>query len=452
MKTASPPPSAPAASSASFLENLRQDVTTQFSSLETKPAAPVNIEAKVRELQQKLDQTVEIKDETKRNDAQRILEADLANIRETEKKDQDEFAMLVLGLDVLMKEVGNGLQDLLKLSPDEEALIAGAKKRIADAEAALAEANKKTTLFGVRTRAVQAATAELKTAQTALPEVEAQVARMTRLRLQNADIEGSMQTYMAMVERTTQIMTERNKKTGEQLGIVRSRLTAAQAIKKQAAQALEALDRELSETEETLRKEEDLLVELTNGSSEYTTQETKISDLRQQVEEIRGKRNTALIVYQSKEKFVGILETHAIGTRRIFDDQKIWLAKRASDAEERQVTWMNRLETMKAISDLEVAGAQDKVGAAVDLADAAYMAEASSAADKQRQEMFEDQPNQIRQLAEIQKAQAVNISKIREREGNVFEQFKNRYGVDVLDSSYLGIEREAAKEAADAPA
>ncbi len=428
-----------------LLRSLTQSAEEKLVSLETGAPA-VSLDEKIAAVQAQLEKATNIQESAARDDAKRILTSTLEELRSRDEKDKGDFAEIVLSLDVLMKDVGHGLENLLKPSDDEAALITAAETRIKNADAALVTANGKMAFLGNRERAVTAANAEIVAAKLALDETKKRVARMARTRLQTADIEQSMQNYMSMSDRSQQVMMKRHEKIGAQLQIVRARLTAAQAIKKQSAAALETLEQQLAAAEQDLIAEESQLSELTNGTPAYSDQEKKISDLRSKAEEIRGNRNVAQTIYQSKEEFVAQLEVHITATRRTHENQKIWMGKQESDNEERQVTWMNKLEMMKAMADMEVAVARDDAGSKIDLDTTSYMATASGLADKQRMQMTENHPRQMRAIADITAAQAKNIVMIRQRENAVLDEFKKKWGIDPLAASFMGDERDAAAQ------
>jgi len=301
----------------------------------------------------------------------------------------------------------------------------------------MAAAQTKWNILGLRDRAIEAAKQAIESANQRIVDAKAEVKQMVRQRLLHADIESSLQTFMKMVYDTVEIMRKRMEAINQQVTVVGQRKKAAFDIKEKAAQALEILDKQLGDGEVSLSNEEEVLASLTNGSPEYATQTTKISALRAQVEEIRGRRNTALVLYQSKERFAKELEIHEKAQIKLRDNQRAWITLLNSDTEERVITFKSKLEAMKAMSDQDIAVNLTGVGVQIDQTNAAYMAGVGAASDSYAMEMLEGQPDRVRRLAEIQAAQAEASAKIRDRFAVVLKEFRESYGIDPLDDSFF---------------
>src|SRR5262249_54844094 len=163
-------------------------------------------------------------------------------------------------------------------------------------------------------------------------------------------------------------------------------------VKEQAARALEKLDGDLNQQEAALKREEEILPTLENGTEAHAEQTAKISSLRAKVEEIRGRRNTAFVLFQSKEKFAAELEVHERTQQKLRDNQRMWITSLKSDTEERVVTFRSRLEAQKAVSDQDVAKNLDDLGAEADQRNIEFMAAAGAASDRLRMPKIENDP------------------------------------------------------------
>jgi hypothetical protein len=257
-----------------------------------------------------------------------------------------------------------------------------------------------------------------------------------------ADIETSLQEFMFRVEKTISIMEERKTQIEAQLRGVTLKKQQSFAVKEQAARALEQLDQQLNEAEARLKTEEEELSSLVNGTQEHAAQTQKISTSRAQVEDLRGKRNTAFVLFQSKEKFASELEVHERTQMKLRDNQRMWITALRSDTEERVVTFRSRLEAMKAMADQDIAKQLDDLGAEVDQHNVEYMARAGAVSDELRMKRMEKHPQRIADIAAARAAQAEAIQRIRERELVMIKQFKEQYGIDPTASSFFHYEGE----------
>jgi hypothetical protein len=155
------------------------------------------------------------------------------------------------------------------------------------------------------------------------------------------------------------------------------------------------------------------------------------------VENVRGSRNTALALYNSKERFANELQIHETAQRKLRDNQRIWIAVLKSDTQERLVTFASRLEAMKGMSDQQVAKGMDEIGTEIDGRNAETLARVGATSDKVRQEMFEAQPARVKRILSALGAQQEAIAQMREREQLAMKAYRERYGVDPKAESFF---------------
>ena len=317
----------------------------------------------IESIQKNFEEAEQLKDERQRQMRERVLTADLERLRTEAHAEQEDLAQAVFGLNAFLEKLGMEYQNIGELNGDEKALIAEADEDLAVARQGRQEAGEKWFFkqsaitdadIAIRGRRAQARGGAAGGASRGTPAPAP------------ADMEQSLQEFQLRVHKTIDIMSQRMLEVEKQLKIVAARKMKAFEIKEQAARALEKLDRELNDKEAELRREEEVLPTLENGSSQYAEQTTKVSNLRAQVEELRGRRNTAFVLFQSKEKFAAELEVHERTQQKLRDNQQMWITSLRSDTEERVVTFRSRLEAQKAVSDQDVARNLDDLGAEVD--------------------------------------------------------------------------------------
>jgi hypothetical protein len=433
--------------SSQVLETLLKDTEKSIASLEQKADLTSEIEA----LEKKFEQAAEIKEAKERDLRVKVLEADFRKLREATRQEEQDLAQAVFGLNAILESMGLEYTQLSKLNDSEQGLVAKAERRVAEAKQARLAAESKWNIFGMRDRAISEADEEIKRAQQAVENAQIEARRSARQRLMSANMEQSLQDFMHRVSKTITIMENRMGEISRQLAAVTTRKAAAFDLKQKAAEALEKLDDQLNTAEEELRREEELLSTMVNGTPEHSAQQQKISNLRAQVEDLRGRRNTAFVLFQSKEKFAAELEIHEKTQMKLRDNQRMWITTLRSDTEERVVTFRSRLEAMKAMADQDVAKQLDDLGAAVDQANAEYMAQAGSASDRVRMDKIEAHPERVAKIAKVQATQAEAIQKIRLRERDAIQKFKEQYGIDPTQSSFFTYEDKPEGGAAPAP-
>jgi hypothetical protein len=428
------------AKKATFEDLVRMTEGT-LKAIEERPQES-SLDIKIADIQKKYEEALTIKSEDKRQLALKVLNADLEQIRAEVAKEQEDLAQAVFGLNAMLENMGGEYAHLMELTSEEQALVTTAQMELQGAKTERTEAEGKWSWFGIRDRAIARADERLVSANQGMEDAQVESKKRARARLLSANMEDSLQEFMLRVQKTIQIMTIRKEQIEAQLKNVAARKVAAEKEKFAAAGKIEALDKKLNSKEVDLKEEEEALQSLTNGSPEYATQESKISKLRAEVEEVRGDRNEAFVLYQSKEKFAEELGIHEITQMKLRDNQRMWIASLKSDTEERVVTFRSRLEAMKAASDQEVAKKLDALGQAADINNARYMATVGSASDNIRIEKVKKHAGNLREVVQARAAQAEAIQNIRAQEADLLRQFKERWGIDPMDTSFFRYEGE----------
>ena len=433
-----------------ILSQLREDTDQSLSRLEAESGLQ-SMESKIAELELQMDEAAKIDDEEERQIRMKVLQADFEVLRDELRKEEQDLSQAVFGLNAIMNEMGTEYEDLMQLSPEEEAVIQDAKDALAEAEKEID--NVKATpgwkfLITFTYRDVKMAEAEegLEKAKSGIDAADVKAKKMARDRLMKASFEESLQQFMYKVDKTVKIMEERRQEIQKQLEQVAHRKKEAFRIKEEAAKLLEKLDEELNEQEAVLKSRESELDTLVNGSAEYVAVEQEISGIRAKVEELRGRRNQALVLFQSKERFAAELDVHEKSQMKLRDNQDAWITLLRSDTEERLTTFRSRLEAMKAMSDQEAAEKLDSLGTSLDKSNVDFMAKVGSASDRRRMDMVESQPDRIKRIEEARAAQAEAQAAIREREKAALEEFRERYGLDPLDSSFFSYTNDESEE------
>ena len=429
--------------SSTVLQQLVNDTEKAVSTIEDRASQQIDIETQFADIQKKFEEAVEIKDERERETRLKILEAEFGELRKDAQQEEQDLAHAVFGLNAMLESMGSEYSNLTELNEEEKNIVSSAESKLSAAEEGRKKADSK---WFFKDSAIQAADVELEKAKKELEDAKQESRRRARQRLLKADLEQSLQEFMMRVEKTLDIMQNRMGEIDKQLKIVSNRKETAFTIKEEAARALEELDKDLNDRESDLGREEDLLNTYEAGTDEHAAQTAKISELRAKVEELRGKRNTAFVLHQSKDKFAKELEIHERTQMKLRDNQRMWITSLKSDTEERVVTFRSRLEAMKAASDQDIAKNLDDLGAEADIRNAEYMARVGAASDKLRMEKIEKHPERIAKIAEIASAQAEAIQKIRMREAAAIEHFKELYGIDPTKSSFFHYQDDEASE------
>jgi len=433
--------------SSAILQQLIQDTDSAVGTIKSRTASDLDIETQFADIQSKYEEAAALKDEREREMRMKVLDADFERIRRDATREEEDLAQAVFGLNAMLESMGSDYAGLAQLNESEQALVRDAKNALSDAETRRRQAEDK---WFFKQAAIDSTEQDIQRVKQNLEDARTEARRRARQRLLKADIEASLQEFMLRVEKTIEIMEERMTIIDGQLKRVSARKAKAFEVKEQAARALEKLDQDLNKREAELQREEEFIEALENGTEEHVAQSRKISDLRAKVEEIRGARNTAFVLHQSKDKFAAELEIHEKTQMKLRDNQRMWITSLRSDTEERVVTFRSRLEAMKAASDQDIAKNLDDLGAEADQRNAEYMASVGAASDRLRMEKVEKHPKRIADIAAVAAAQAEAVQRIRVREQAAIVHFKELYGIDPTTSSFFHYQdQDDAGEAAE---
>ncbi len=432
-----------------ILDQLERDTSSSLSKIQQRTEGPT-MDQKLEELQAEMDRAVQIKDDKERDIRVRVLTTTLEKLREDAAQEEQDLAQAVLGLNAKIESLGDEYKVLNVQAPEELAVITRAQARLTEAKNAVPNreielANIAEMWFEFRRRKARAkleeqiklAEAQVQNAEQGLVEAQAESKRMQRQRLMKAKMDASIQEFTVRVAKTIEIMQRRVEVVKGEIASVKARKAQSFDIKERAAKAVEDLDAKLNQAEAQLKDEEEKLTSLANGTEEYAKQTEIISNKRAEVEELRGRRNTAHVLFQSKERFAIELETHERTQMKLRDNLTMWITLLRSDTEARVTTFKSRLEAMKAMSDQDVAKDLDKLGVAMDRNNAEYMAQAGAVSDRLRVDRMEQHPQIVKKLMEIAAAQAQAHQVIREREAEVLRVFREKYGIDPMSTSFF---------------
>jgi len=428
-----------------FMRQLEADTLGILMGVEAKSGSQTQeLDQQMDSMEHGLQDAMAQKDERLKQARLRIIKADAAKLREGVAKEEQDLAVAMVGLKELMSKIGIDYEELTQPDSNEKDLVERAKARVRSADLGVEMAK---TAWFFRESKVLTAQQQLDKARAELKSAEAESKKLARQRLMNATLDKSLQHFVTQVGKVVDIMTRRQKAIEEQLEKVTIRRTKTLQMKQEAARKVEELDVQLSGLEQKLQTAEQEFANLTNGTAEFVAAETNVAQLRSQVETIRGDRNTALAVYNSKERFAEELQIHETTQRKLRDNQRIWIALLRSDTQDRLVTFASRLNAMKGISDQQVAQGVDQIGTEIDGRNAEMLAEFGAVSDRIRQEMFEAQPQRFRRILNAMGAQFEAIADMRVREQRAMEEFRKRYGVDPKSESFFAFGSEGGESA-----
>ncbi|WP_163337497.1 hypothetical protein [Desulfopila sp. IMCC35008] len=412
------------------------DDTTE--NLDTMAKGPVDVATKLAEIEQEQVEIAKISDEDERLKREEILSAKLDSIRQSIQNDEKDMAKAVYGMKVLIDSMDKEFQALVENSEEEKKILDLARQVLEAAEKRLEEVKTDNGFLGLgwgKEGKVRDAQSMLDEAKSKLESSTRQVEEMKRERLMSADIEQTLNIIQVMGQKTIDIMTERTSSIRGQLESIKARKGKAFEQQKEAS----AMAGELLETVEQLEMEvqnEELAVDsFETGSVEHSAQVEKVSQLRSELQENRGKLKVAQAVLDEKTKSIQEHESHEEAQQKLLSNHQMWIATLKSKLQEDLVKDQSYLEMLKAAADQEIAQNVDTMTDEKNARQMENVAKIIVASDKAYIEKMKLTPDQIRRRANVASALARHAAELSEDEAALREEMIRNYGIDPLSAS-----------------
>lgn len=375
-----------------------------------------------------------------------IVDSNFENLNGNVQETEQDLQELMLHLRAMLDNAGGEFQKLQELNPEEQKWIEDAKKKLADAEDSLKDAegmsNAWNILFGMKNSRVRKAKDEVKDNTQGIKDAEIKANKAYRDRLRNADLKDSLNRIISQVQGMTQIIEEMVEEVDVQIQALKNRKELSFATKEKAAEAMEARKKDLEEVEARLKNEENALAELQNNSPEYTEQEKKIADLRELRAELKGKYNIALGIFQSKERFVDQIVVHLEAQTVTKNNLKQLIGQLKSDTEERITTYESGLQLVQSATAQEAASIYEDAGAKTDQKITEIAAKVLVGSEKDRLDRIKKHPKRMSELHKVLVAMAEATAKFKEEDAKLMKEHSEKFGIDVTETFSYKYEKE----------
>lgn len=384
-----------------------------------------------------------------------IIDSNFDTINGDVKESEQDLQELMLHLRSMLDNAGGEFSKLQELNEEELKIVENAKTELADAEKALKDAegmsNAWNILFGYKNSKVKNTKADLEREVEELKQAELDANKSYRNRLRNADLEESLQRIISQVQGMTGIIEEMVEDTDGQIQALKNRKELSFGTKEKAAEVMKARKADLENLEEVLKREETALTEFQNNSPEYTEQEKKIADLREQRAELKGKYNIALGIFQSKERFVEQIVVHLEAQTVTKNNLKQLIGQLKSDTEERVTTYESGLQLIQAATAQEAASIYEDAGAKTDQKITEIAAKVLVGSEKDRIGRIKKHPKRMTELHSVLVGLAEATAKFKEQDRKLMKEHSEKFGIDVSETFSFNHEESSGTTGSDSP-
>jgi len=397
----------------------------------------MDILSKLDDIESKMDKAVG-ESKSQEEIVANIIDSNFETINDDVKESEQDLQELMLHLRSMLDGAGGEFAKLQELNPDEQKIVNNAKKKLAEADEALKDAegmsNAWNILFGYKNSKVKSSKTAIEDTQAALKTAEAEANKMYRNRLRNADMEESLHRIISQVQGMTGIIEGMVEDTDVQIQALKNRKELSFATKEKAAEVMKSRKADLESLESELKREESSILELQNNSPEYTAQEKKIADLREQRAELKGKYNIALGIFQSKERFVEQIVVHLEAQTVTKNNLKQLIGQLKSDTEERITTYESGLQLVKAATAQEAASIYEDAGAKTDQKITEIAAKVLVGSEKDRITRIKKHPKRMTELHSVLVGLAEATAKFKAQDAKLMKEHSEKFGIDISET------------------
>jgi hypothetical protein len=272
------------------------------------------------------------------------------------------------------------------------------------------------------------AEAEVVTAKQGVVQAQEQAKIDQEKRLYAADFSVLYDTFTKRIKATCTILEKSRDGAWENYNQVVEQLRVTHEDKTATAASMEKLDEMILAANQKLAQDQEQVDTLEAGSPERTTLEQSISEQVNGVQELQGRRNEALAIFQAKERATPELETHRDTILAQYHVHRMNLASLLANSDSWRAAFDSRLEQMKGMSSIDASGKIDSVGAAIAQRGAEDAAQTLVASVRQVVEMVEKHPERLSQLLDVQDVQQQGMVELMERMQVAMDRTKSRDG------------------------
>ncbi len=418
-----------------LFSSLLDDTTTN---LDVMAKGPVDVASRLAELEKEQEAISKIDDDQERLKRETILTSKLETLRQTIQSDEKDMAKAVYGMKVLIDGMDKEFQSLVEDSDEEKKLVAEAGQAFEEAKNGLEQAKEYKGFLGLgfgKEGKMREAEQMMKDAENRMEASRRQAESMKRERLMSADIEHTLNIIQVMGQKTIDIMTERTSSIRTQLESIKARKERAFEIKNEASSRATKLVEIVEQLESEVQNEELAIDSFETGTAEHTGQLAKVSKLRSNLLEERGKLKVVQAVLDEKTKSIQEHESHQEAQQKLLSNHQMWIATLKSKLQEDLVKDQSYLEMLKAAADQEIAQNVDTMTDEKNARQMENVAKIIVASDKAYIEKMQLTPDQIRRRANVAQALAKHAADLSDDESALREEMIRNYGIDPLSAS-----------------
>jgi len=391
-----------------------------------------------------------------------IINADMDSLRAKIVEYREDTAELITGLEAQFAKIGIDISALQKPTEEDLSLIKRAEEHLASLDLANpsgtaslrkkeldeALATAKTKWFG-KENAVEHATtnlaafaeahvADTKEAKLAIEEAKAEVERMRRKRIREADFDSQFQRFIDLASQIQASLLQNVKDSEARMVQTKKELNDSLAQKETLATQMKKLDSDILKTEGSVRV---LDTEIANAidPAVKASKEKERGVVVQKLADQNGTRQEMQVAFNAFEAAVTKHETMLQAVQVQRDNQSAHARKLSIDSKARFVQAQNLVMIVKNQSQEDAAERLHQAGSKLDTMGMEAAARALVASERTRLNMLKGHEQDIKNFARITGDLAAGRANIAIEDAEIAARMQKNYGIDSLQSSWLHV-------------
>lgn len=368
------------------------------------------------------DTADKMQDAIKRGDINEvgILSADFQSAAAAADANSKDLAQVMMGLGNQFKDIGIVLKEVQERSADEQKLVDDAEAFVGRMEGRLAAANTqlataeamKLNLFGSKDKAVQAAQDAITKANTDIDNAKAAVLTANQLadqrmrdRLQNMNLEQSLQKLQSTTTQIVEIAKARIDEITANLEAIESgRIQTVEDLKAYSAK-VENSDKDIADLKAELANLAGQQQEHTENTPEWTALNGQIIQKNNDLAELESARNQAFALSQDGARFLEMYKVQESAQRSLLQFHQIWITTLETGVEQRSIIYESHLGVIRATGDQQAMGLVDSVAVETDERITEDATKHLAAGRNALQEKLESLPEDIKRMRQLTAAE-----------------------------------------------
>lgn len=393
-------------------------------------------------------------------DQVKILSSDFESANRDAQKNAQDLAQAMMGLGEGFKDIGIALQQVQDFTPAELKVISDAKELVErkTAEVAVAQqevvtAGQKMNLFGVRERAVTAATekvarlkSELETANLGVKTAEQMSEQMRRQRVESMSLDQSLQQLQSVTQQIVEMAKGR-------IGEIEGNITAIEAGRIETVEDLKRFAQEVEDGDAAIKQCKAELEGLRAQQGEHIQNSAEWMALKGAVEQkvnelatLESERNKAFTLSQDGQRFLEMYRVQEQSQRNLLQFHSIWIATLEEGVRQRSTLYESHLGVIRAAADQQAMAMVDSVGIESDERITTDAAQHQAAIQRNMLGRLESMPEHLRRIRDVTQATAKSNAEFDAKMSKLLDAFHENFGTKkgYDDAAQYGGESSAA--------